>query len=625
MAQGQTLEALARLRFSLLLPAEVSLLWAAPEGQFAAYGPMMTYIVSTGQPAQLAPGAQRPVIRAELIRWLCVDRSASSLLDPRGIQVVGARIEGPLDLSFAVVPFGLSLRNCDIDGEIILRNSELALLDFEGSTAHSISADCAKIKGSVFLRNQFHSEGVVRFLDAEIGGCFECDNSTFLINPEARTDKLCAALILERARVKGSVFLRRGFRAEGGVRLLNAQIGGDLDCEAATFENPPSPDCPSSGAALDMDAIEVNGHLLMRKGFRAVGEVRLPSAEIRGDLDCSGGTFSNPRKNEIPESGSSILGGGLIVKGSVFFSDGFSAEGDLYILGASIGKDLNCRAGNIKGQFFVQGTSIGSALFWDKIISPQETTLNWKNTSTSALVDDEKSWPALGKLIIDGFSYKHLSGDSPRRAKERLNWLARQEPIAPRPYQQLAKVLRDLGDDAGARKVLSSMERLRRIHEYKTRGWLVRFFAGVWSATMRATIGYGYHPARSLVWLLGLALLGTGLFGLGYSDGSITPTAQEAYSIFKNSGQLPPYYERFNPLMFSFESSVPLVKFGQTDHWQANPENAWHYPPRNWLPAGLSRLLSPTFLRGFRWLQVCLGWFFTTMGVASVTGAVRRA
>jgi hypothetical protein len=42
-------------------------------------------------------------IRSELIRWLCIERTAVNKVDPRGVSVHAAKMTGELDLSFATV------------------------------------------------------------------------------------------------------------------------------------------------------------------------------------------------------------------------------------------------------------------------------------------------------------------------------------------------------------------------------------------------------------------------------------------------------------------------------------------------------------------------------------------
>jgi hypothetical protein len=250
--------------------------------------------------------------------------------------------------------------------------------------------------------------------------------------------------------------------------------------------------------------------------------------------------------------------------------------------------------------------AITGPLFWSRIEAAETTTLNLTNASADSLVDDEKSWPGKGKLLLDGFVYRHISGNSPRDAKTRLKWLGRQDPFRPKPYRQLAKVLQETGDESGARKVLFEMERQRR--HVEDRSWYSR----LWGWLLRWTIGYGFYSWWAVGWLVVLIALGWGLFRIGYSSGTMAPTDKDAYCFFReHHGQPPDYYQRFTASIYSLENSLPFVNLGQKDHWMPdpNPQGA------RWMPG---------FLRWFRWGQVLLGWLLATLFVAGVTGVVRK-
>src|SRR5208282_460679 len=60
-------------------------------------------------------------VRADLIRWLVVDREARKQVDPRGVQIQGARITGDLDLSSTNIPFPLFLWDCRLDWPLKLQ------------------------------------------------------------------------------------------------------------------------------------------------------------------------------------------------------------------------------------------------------------------------------------------------------------------------------------------------------------------------------------------------------------------------------------------------------------------------------------------------------------------------
>ena len=666
------LDTLARARFGELSQAEVRLLAAIPNGQLAVCGSNMSDADPANDPANSGTWAADRDIRADLIRWLCVDRIAREFVDPMGIRAYGARIPGAIDLSGVTVPFGLTLWHCSMD-HASLHSTEIPLLDLQGTWLQSLFADAVTVKGAVYLRNGFRTEGQVRLLGARIGGDLDCSNAAVENPPQADVPGSGIAVNADRAVVKGTVFLNKGFRAQGDVRLLGANIGGDLDCSNATFANPPRPGGSGSGIALNADGIDVKGNMFLnhnfhaegqvrllgaqvgmtldcsnaavenppqadvpgsgiavnadravvkgavflRDGFRAQGDVRLLGANIGGDLDCSNATFANPPRPGVPGSGIALAADGIVVKGTVFLNKGFRAEGEVRLLGGQVGGQLTCTGGSISGAMNADAATVKRALRWTYIVNPERTTLILNDASVGALVDDSKSWPAHGNLFLDGFLYERISS-GPRDVKNRLEWLARQAAFTLQPYRRLAKVLRDEGDNAGARIVLFEMEKRRRHQE--DRGP----FARAWTGILKLTIGFGYYPGRALLWSIGLTVVGCLLFWGGDTVGSMAPTDKDAYGTFRQSGQLPPQHERFNALIYSFEGSVPLVKLGQVDRWQPDPNPRWECQPAISVYRPLCRVASPTSLRSFRWVQTCLGWFFATMGVAGVTGIIRK-
>ena len=66
----------------------------------------------------------------------------------------------------------------------------------------------------------------------------------------------------------------------------------------------------------------------------------------------------------------------------------------------------------------------------------------------------------------------------------------------------------------------------------------------------------------------------------------------------------PPRYPCFNPWIYSAETVVPLIELGQTANWQ---------------PAG-----GASRYQIWVWTATGLGWLFTTLGVAGVTGVIRK-
>jgi hypothetical protein len=105
----------------------------------------------------------------------------------------------------------------------------------------------------------------------------------------------------------------------------------------------------------------------------------------------------------------------------------------------------------------------------------------------------------------------------------------------------------------------------------------------------------------------------------------MVPTEKDAYKFFEDGGHLPAGYESFYPVIYSLENCFPLVKLGQAERWRPDPT-----PPASpcaasgWVYQLLCLVVSPAFLRVFRWAQICLGWILATLFVAGLTGIVRK-
>ncbi len=72
------------------------------------------------------------------------------------------------------------------------------------------------------------------------------------------------------------------------MRLIVADLAGDLDCGGDKFKNP-------GKYALFADGLKAE-RVLLRNGFSTEGEVSLVGADVGGSLECDGGQFKNPGK-----------------------------------------------------------------------------------------------------------------------------------------------------------------------------------------------------------------------------------------------------------------------------------------------------------------------------------------
>jgi len=564
---GRITNLAAQAGFTQLTDAEHRFLQAVRTLKYAVCGPNFNPDDKANDPRSDEQWPQERSIRADLIRWVCVNPTARGQVDPQGIQLFGAAIAGELDLSYVTVPFPITLNYCRMPDTLNLFDAHIRELDLSHSCISNLYAYRVRIEGSLFLRYGFRASGEVRINGAEIGNNLECDDGDF--DNSIRADDL---------KVSGSVFLR-GSRARGQLRLVNAVIGSNLELDGGEFVSTKGAGGSGAGAdsfntALNMQGVTVRGDLFLRKE-------------------------SSPTKKP------------------------FISHGDIELVGAQIGGDLDCTGADIDGVLDARRVLVKGALIWMKLAKP--TALNLRDASAYALRDDPNSWPPKGSFWPEGFVYVSQVEDT-AKARSRLEWLDRMVPFSPRPYRQLAKVLKEAGDLNGATEVLMEMERLQQSQTILGRPV---------SAVLRTTVGYGYHPLWAFWELLGLAGLGWVAYRRGYRCGAMTPTEKEAYEHFKEKDSPPLYYQRFSPLVYSIENSLPLIKLGQADCWAPDP-NAESTPGLGpWKDAvGFTqiagqcwRLLrsytaSPSFLRGFLWVQIILGWILATLFAAGVTGII---
>lgn len=421
--ETQELATLALAKFARLSESELKMLCAATTGEGAFCGPSNRDDDPGNDPLQTVGWDGGRTIRAALLRWLCVDRTAKNLVDPRGIRVHAARIADALDLSYATVPFPLFFANCLFANAMNLRGAQLEALFFVGSRTAAVTADGLKVRGDLFFR------------DANV---------------------------------------------EGEVRLLGAAVGGDLECQNATFKN-------AGDVTLNANSIKVTGSVSLGDSCSVEGEVNLRGAEIGGQLNCGGGQFAAESLVDVQQAS---------------------------VAGAFLWQNVKW---NLESE---RQAKPGSP------VRPLPSAwLNLTHTTVGPLADDKESWPSTGRLLLDGFVYARIAA-GPLDANSRLEWLRRQEDgFFPQPYLQLAKVLREAGDDSGARRVLIAMEN-SRVKDPK-RGWWSKdpnlsWWSWIWAWALRLTINHGYQPFRAGWWVALFVLTGFLLFSWGHDAGVLT-------------------------------------------------------------------------------------------------------
>lgn len=308
-------------------------------------------------------------ISSDFICWLCTNPETVKDLTPHGIRIRGGRVEGQLNLNALNIPFNISLCECFIPHPLYFRHSSVAALDMSGSRTVRIEADCLTVSGEMRLADGFQAEGPVSLMGATIKGDLSCvkghfdnqsdqkDTTRITGCGDCRASTLHAySLVLERAKIEGSLYLCGGFIAKGGVHLGDSIIGVNLNCTKGKFTARSHEDhhagkttgrrlaCEGDAehhlaCAFNGEGMHVKGNLILN-GIVVKGETRLTGALIDGDLDSADGKYIN-------QGASAIHGDRLHVRGNIFFCDGFKAEGAVRLPRADIGADLSFYNGHL--------------------------------------------------------------------------------------------------------------------------------------------------------------------------------------------------------------------------------------------------------------------------------------
>jgi hypothetical protein len=411
--------------------------------------------VMAGELLDLAPATPSDPIDEETVRlWGPEHEIRSGLLrdilrgrymledgpDPHGLRLRGARIVGHLDLDFMTASIGVFLQSChlpdgfsaanchlptlDLSGSIIVASfggSDSSAVDLDGAniggvlsmadakltneSGPALIADRVKVGNGMFLHGHFIATGrgdlgAVRLLGAQIRGQLSMRDAT-LINRSG------PALLADGLNVDGDAFLDEGFSAAGygspgTLRLRGAQIGGSLALTSAKVTN-------EFGPAIDAENLAVGGNMSLANGFRAAGRysdatVRLHGAKISGSLILDGANLSN-------DSGSALSADRAEVGGGMFFNDDFIAtgvgdQGTVRLSGTQIAGQLSMRSAKLTNSSGPALSAGGVAVSRDAFLDNGFTATGHSNRGAVRLVRAQIG----GILSMRGATIRNDSG-----------------------------------------------------------------------------------------------------------------------------------------------------------------------------------------------------------------------
>lgn len=436
----------------------------------------------------------------------------------------------------------------------------------------------------------------------------------------------------DRIEARGAISLR-GAVVTGEVRVEGGRIGGNLDCNGIVID-------ATGDHAIQAEDLDASSVLL--RGAVIMGSIRLSGARLSGDIDAFNLRVTSGGKPAIDA-------GAVETRGSVVLRSA-RVEGTLRLVSARISSDLILQNVILTNPGKVALELNNAAIIGVLMLNGRARVsgvLDLTGATIGTIHDTIAAWPPAGDLLLNRCQYEAIV-EGPVDARTRIGWLALQDPerwgedFWPQPYEQLAKVFRDLGHDEDARRVLIAKERLQRSARRKrapNRFW--RFLLGVTDGVLAVTLLYGRQPLLVFAWLFFFWLLGAGAFqhaeniraimpnspvvlrslewtlcGLGRDESRFLITNRQDMNGLAAEGQArldcfesqfeASGYPTFNPWMFSLETLFPVLEVGQKAYWR----------PDSSQPGGGTVMV-------FFYFQSLIGWALSLLAVAGFSGLVK--
>ena len=464
---------------------------------------------------------------------------------------------------------------------------------------NSLFAEGMQVDSAVFLDDGFTAAGTIRLHAAHLGGELRMNGATL-----TGTDSDGNSLVAEGLRSGSHVFLNDGFVAAGTIRLPGADLAGQLNMRGATLTG-----TDTFGNCLVADGLEVGSHVFLDEGFSAFGTVRFLGAHLGGELSMSGATLTG-------NGGDSLFADGLHVESGVFLDDGFTAAGAIRLHGAHLVGELNMRGATLTGTDTFGNSLVADILQADSDVFLDGFTAAGPIRFSSARIGnlivgaDPTRLPPLGD--VTGWQVHDMHGVVRTDRKASAAWLA--EQTSAQPWQELAAVYDRNGQPADARwiRYRSAVSSTPQFRE--------RPFVSAARHIYRYTTGHGYYPLAALAWLVvvfALALNFTATWSDDFNT-ALTPVIREDLTSRAAAGKIglegPP-----------FPGRVPNSLCGPG--WDTGCLSAPYYALTTAVPAAASAQPweppagYPTLI--FSTLRL-LAWVFTAVLLAGVTGLLRK-
>ncbi|GAX50692.1 oxidoreductase [Streptomyces olivochromogenes] len=514
------------------LPDELT---AAEAGMWQAFRNGSVYDLRSGDMTVDDPHGGHPwgperSVRARIVAWLLLDGPPALQGRVASLKLTGVRITDVLDLAGGTVVPYVELKGCRFEKEVLLPEAHFTTVRLVNCSVPRLEAARVHTEGDLHLpRCRFHNG--VRLTDAQIG-------TDLLLNQAVVYRDRRGRSLTGDGMTVGQDLQAEMLESHGELSLRGATVGVSLSLRGSKLTN------PYSRLALNAPQLTVNRTLYMTPAGLGNPLLTSGTTPARGTLvqpfECQGGIRLDDGR----------------------FGDALDFERARFTFDDDQGLSL-LRVQTPELRFLGERPERG------KVVLSGARIVN--------LVDRADSWPGPGNLHMGGFSYENLVPQGGFPLTRRLEWVAAATAeYSPEPYERLATVLRDSGEDEDAREVLLAKQRRRRE--------TLPLAAKLWGYAQDWTVAYGYRPGRAALWMAVLWAMSS----IAFSHATHTPV----------NGGHPPW----NAALFALDLLLPVIDLGQVDVWQLR--GAWQ-----WLAA----------------VVILLGWILATTVAAGATRLLRRS
>ena len=539
-----------------------------------------------------------------------------------GIRLLGARIDGSLDLSGAriessgeaaidlgdaaikssifliddgvgrrpVIRGRIDLSSAHISGRLLIRNATIDVseeMPEEDTSPSSIAAGAVinapglSVASEVMLEGHCEVTGRIHMPMSDLSSV--SIGSECALRAPGRT-----ALDLTNSQIRALLRLDRNASVEGSMRLAGAVVHGTLALHGEMSK-------PVRWSLVGGRAMTVHGEVFL-EGLRTEGgRVSFRGATL-GSLSAGGSRLKNP-------GGYSIDLTKAVVNGSVQLDDGFTSVGLVGLNRSSLAGRLQLTGGSFSCPAPTPHNEMGHAIEAVSMTARGGIDLGWKaispsvdftDATTTFLADDPVAWPE--HFIIGGLTYDRFEkpyGAQPKPIWDhaaRCSWLSRQTEFDSGSYEQAARVFKQHGYISGSERILIAQRRHARQIDRGSVTLLRRTTDAIY-----AIVGYGYRPSRVL-WLLAVLLLlviaslevpvdqatlrttngngnvytTSGLLASSANPAASDPSTRSSLQQADSCGD--GEVRCFSPVLYAIDSVIPLISLDQRSTWYPDPQ-----------------------------------------------------